>query len=238
MSKEAMTLALEALNNTYSLRGDVIEAIKALEEALAKQEGQSNFCPNCEALSRELKAIKQEQGEPDKYVMDIECTKCGAKQSGILTVNTTPQPKQEQGEPVAWRYKPVREDNPRWEYTTQHPLDMGDGYLRPSLVEYCKCIEPLYATEKPKLMLEKFREMKDLLEDTVQHEPATKEQIREAIIFKLPLYTTPQPAQKPWVGLTDEELRQIWYDDAPVEGGTYVDKLRQVEAKLKEKNNG
>jgi predicted nucleic-acid-binding Zn-ribbon protein len=34
---------------------------------------------------------KKEQGEPDKYVMDIECTKCGAKQSGILTVNTTPQ---------------------------------------------------------------------------------------------------------------------------------------------------
>jgi len=47
-------------------------------------------------------------------------------------------------------------------------------------------------------------------------------------------YTTSQ--QRTWVGLTDEELRQIWYDDAPVEGGTYVDKLRQVEAKLKEKN--
>jgi hypothetical protein len=34
---------------------------------------------------------KQEQGEPDKYVMDIECTKCGAKQSGTLTVHTPPQ---------------------------------------------------------------------------------------------------------------------------------------------------
>ena len=43
-------------------------AIKALEEALAKQEGQSNFCPNCEALSRELKAIKQEQDKPYGYV--------------------------------------------------------------------------------------------------------------------------------------------------------------------------
>ncbi len=51
----------------------------------------------------------------------------------------------------------------------------------------------------------------------------------------IPLYTT--PPQRTWVGLTDEELRQIWYDDEPVEGGTYVDKLRQVEAKLKEKNN-
>ena len=61
----------------------------------------------------------------------------------------------------------------------------------------------------------------------------------EADINGLPigtlLYTSP-PAQRTWVGLTDEELRQVWYDDAPVEGGTYIDKLRQVEAKLKEKN--
>ncbi len=48
-------------------------------------------------------------------------------------------------------------------------------------------------------------------------------------------YTSP-PAQRTWVGLTDEELRQVWYDDAPVEGGTYIDKLRQVEAKLRSKN--
>jgi hypothetical protein len=25
--------------------------------------------------------------EPDKYLMEVECTKCGAKQDGILTVN-------------------------------------------------------------------------------------------------------------------------------------------------------
>ena len=82
-------------------------------------------------------------------------------------------------EPVAWRYKPVREDNPRWEYTTQHPLDMGDGYIRPSLVEYCKYIEPLYAKKKPKLMLEKFKEMESLLDE---------------------------PPQRTWVGLTKMEL--------------------------------
>ncbi len=32
----------------------------------------------------------EKQNEPDKYAMDIECTKCGAKQSGVLTVHTTP----------------------------------------------------------------------------------------------------------------------------------------------------
>ena len=35
-----------------------------MDKQNSKQEGQSNFCPNCEALARELKAIKQEQGEP------------------------------------------------------------------------------------------------------------------------------------------------------------------------------
>jgi len=29
--------------------------------------------------------------EPDKYLMEVECTKCGAKQDGILTVNAPPQ---------------------------------------------------------------------------------------------------------------------------------------------------
>jgi len=73
MSKEAMKLALEALKADQKLieayrpkshTNRLLNAIKALEEALAKQQGQSNFCPQCEALARELKAAKQEQGKP------------------------------------------------------------------------------------------------------------------------------------------------------------------------------
>ena len=49
-----------------------------------------------------------------------------------------------------------------------------------------------------------------------------------------------QPAQKhPWVGLTDEEIKEIVgpYGDTPIKG--YTRKLfDQIEAKLKEKNNG
>lgn len=38
-------------------------------------------------------APPQPEPEPvaDKYLMEIECTKCGAKQDGILTVNAPPQ---------------------------------------------------------------------------------------------------------------------------------------------------
>lgn len=39
-----------------------------------------------------------------------------------------------------------------------------------------------------------------------------------------------------WVGFTDEDIREVWYDDAM--DGSYVQKVRQIEAKLKEKNNG
>ena len=53
----------------------------------------------------------------------------------------------------------------------------------------------------------------------------------------LPIYTAPQ--QRPWVGLTDEEIKEIVgpYGDTPIKG--YTRKLfDQIEAKLKDKNNG
>jgi hypothetical protein len=44
------------------------------------------------ALSGEAQTRSVVKDEPDQYAMDIECTKCGAKQSGVLTVHTTPPP--------------------------------------------------------------------------------------------------------------------------------------------------
>jgi len=41
--------------------------------------------------------LAQSELEPDKYLMEVECTKCGAKQDGILTVNAPPQRKEWQG---------------------------------------------------------------------------------------------------------------------------------------------
>ena len=44
-----------------------------------------------------------------------------------------------------------------------------------------------------------------------------------------PLYTT--PPQRTWVGLTDEEMKELWENK-----GWYVTMYKAVEAKLKEKN--
>jgi hypothetical protein len=54
--------------------------------------------------------------------------------------------------------------------------------------------------------------------------------------------TTPEDIEKitrPWVGLTDDEIKEIIgpWGDTPIKG--YTRKLfDQIEAKLKEKNNG
>jgi len=96
-------------------------SIEAMKQALEALEDIKDDCSGCEfewsndypLQAKAFKAIRQaiaeaEKQEPDKYVMDIECTKCGAQQSGILTVNTTPQPKQERGEPVAWQERQAK----------------------------------------------------------------------------------------------------------------------------------
>jgi len=52
-------------------------------------------------------------------------------------------------------------------------------------------------------------------------------------------YTTPPAAQRQWVGLTNDEIKEIIgpWGDTPIRG--YTRKLfDQIEAKLKEKNNG
>jgi hypothetical protein len=69
--------------------------------------------------------------------------------------------------------------------------------------------------------------------------PKTEEQFSNEEIQ--PLYTTPPAAQRPWQGLTDEEVWEA-YMESPVELDCSTDELyalsRTVEAKLKGKNYG
>jgi hypothetical protein len=83
MSKdEALRLALEALEKIsrtqYHIETPPIESLEERMRRIADQ-----------AITAS-KAALEAKVEPDKYAIDIECTKCGAKQSGVLTVHTTP----------------------------------------------------------------------------------------------------------------------------------------------------
>jgi hypothetical protein len=50
------------------------------------------------------------------------------------------------------------------------------------------------------------------------------------------LYTAPPAAQKPWVGLTEEEIEDTFQTSAGYCGGDFQCFARAIEAKLKEKN--
>jgi hypothetical protein len=54
----------------------------------------------------------------------------------------------------------------------------------------------------------------------------------EDVYHTIPLYTNPQ--QRPWVGLTDDALADIWYKGSL----DWMEFARAHEAALKEKNNG
>jgi hypothetical protein len=82
--KKALELALDVLNESWHLtpKPDYVRAaITAIEAALAQQDGQSNFCAQCEAFARELKAVKealaaQPAQEPWCMGMNRCMTKC------------------------------------------------------------------------------------------------------------------------------------------------------------------
>jgi hypothetical protein len=97
---EALRLALEALENnrrTHHYCEDTWYSCPKHEDGCANDsEGDECNCGADEAnaeIDQAITAIKaalEAKDEPDQYAMDIECTKCGAKQSGVLTVHTTP----------------------------------------------------------------------------------------------------------------------------------------------------
>jgi len=70
LTREEAQQVLDHLQDYVGLVGDPIDFIEILRTRLAQ--------PEPEPVA-------------DKYLMKVECTKCGAKQDGILTVNAPPQ---------------------------------------------------------------------------------------------------------------------------------------------------
>jgi hypothetical protein len=66
------------------------EAQQVLETIVSQYEHPPINVPIIETLRARLSAPEPEP-VADKYLMEVECTKCGAKQDGVLTVNAPPQ---------------------------------------------------------------------------------------------------------------------------------------------------
>lgn len=89
MTKDETTRLIE--DNGLTLHGDIEHFTALVEEYLyAKYLEQPEPKQSGTFSIAAIKAALEAKDEPDKYAMDIECTKCGAKQSGVLTVHTTP----------------------------------------------------------------------------------------------------------------------------------------------------
>jgi len=216
MSKETMQLALDEFKHIkqWCLRslgiGLVNEnVLAALEEALAKQE-QELALQKLHDENERLGLYKDAYGEEHKESVRLQCVVCNT----VYADGVPPQvAKQEQGEPVAIP-----------EYVRDAAIHLHEN----------GCREPLFMV---KAIVGWINNAQKALAKQEQNQPATKDQIREAIVFNLPLYTTPQPAQKPWVGLTDEDIRKT--DHHMVEGAyhySFKQGAEWAEAKLKEKN--
>ena len=78
--------ALECMNEgAFNAEIKLLRARLAQPEPPCKTGSQciGGKCPQC--------VVEEPEPVADKYLMEVECTKCGAKQDGILTVNAPPR---------------------------------------------------------------------------------------------------------------------------------------------------
>jgi hypothetical protein len=129
------------------------------------------------------------------------------------------------------KYKDIKDF---WERCNKHP-DHQNGMISYSMIErrLREEIEELrqYIEQREQSKQKPVAWMHTSIEDNViAHRPADLKKHPER-------WTALYPAPRPWVGLTDEEIKEIIgpWGDTPIKG--YTRKLfDQIEAKLKEKN--
>ena len=83
---------LDDLSPQHGRPDDVEESIETLRNKLIAPDVMINGLTEQEtAETMSVKGLAQPDPVADKYLMEIECTKCGAKQDGVLTVTAPPQ---------------------------------------------------------------------------------------------------------------------------------------------------
>jgi len=63
MEREALKLALEALEDLPRFRADIDNAITAIKEALAQPAQERNFCPRCGKRTNDIHTCTPPQGD-------------------------------------------------------------------------------------------------------------------------------------------------------------------------------
>jgi len=228
MSKkdQAMKLALEALEDARTFTGawpTGAKAITAIREALAEQPAQQ---------------------EPFGYFKaePFGWTDCAETDEGAIALYERPQPAQQQ-EPVAHCEAGPEHCPVCLAETRSLALAAAVGYIQrntPKLVseEICRALEkispPASKPEQQEPVAWRVKVETKLRDGSVD----VGYQLRNGRLseYDEPLYTSP-PANKPWVGLTLEEIDIEWGLFMSGQGSGYIpDFVHAIEARLKEKN--
>ncbi len=231
MSKEAMKLALEALKQIDEAMPFPVAKLAqaAIKEALAEQPAQIDCCANC------LRPKREHRGEacPKPYTTDWSAWDYEQPAQQVVDSNEK-----------AGAYMDAR----LWEF-----IDMAAAWPKaspdPRTWNHVVVYAPKPAQQEPVAWIIEYEvraggtnrgsSLKKF--DYVWHKCSfvseDKDGELDAITWRnrkeTPLYTSP-PAQRTWVGLTDEEVTDIWAESSPYYHED--DFARAIEAKLKEKN--
>jgi len=241
MSKEAMKQALEALYLAVRMepsdsihecpemfQGAITSLRQAIAEAEKQEQGEPVACDNCKKLEDELEPLRikselwkrdaivwksaydvevgyreQEQGEPVAWIFkpnrkllwphEIE-QKNSLELNEYVPLYFHTQPKQEQVKPVAWQWLNTAH------FRKKLPKDAEKGAWNPL---YTK--PPKQEQGEPVAWMSEENEC--IFFDADKPNPMDYD-------FWTPLYTTPQPAQKP---LTDEQIDDVIWRSHKVE---------------------
>ena len=219
MSKKAMKLALEEFKNQKAGLEEVgitdhslDELIKALEEALAKQE-QDNFPVNWAAMLHypdcwDTAAYPELRDAIHEALAWSGCSVCKQEQDGSL-INEGTKPKQEQGEPVAMQMDVIVVNLVREGINKHRARELAEHFI--------KTATPQLKQEQGEPVGTAGELFTNTALERLDFRPSTK------------IYTTPQ--QRTWVELTDEQINQAYadsYKGIPLHEG--------IVAKFKEKN--
>ena len=120
-----------------------------------------------------------------------------------------------------------------YEPAQKRPQNCGTGY--------CSCIECVMEPRNQEPVAYQYQSKDGVWRDFISqsHYEATVEDGSWPIRA---LYTSPQPAQRTWVGLTTKEIREWWASENGLEDclmaklDDFEQVARAIEAKLKEKN--
>jgi hypothetical protein len=241
---EALKLALvieEFDKNDESIPMELLKPIAATLRAIAELESQEPVCPECKAevlyecvaCSRNNYPPQRTEQEPVAWgvfegnLHDMFFSQAEAEHMALLKGSHA-------------EVRPLYTHPPQRTWVGSSDLEDSNAYLDPPVQFKCTVVDDQHPQGIP---LEQWGTAAQRKQEPPPWWPAVENILKEYGLqaidfvadFKKGLAAPAQPAQRTWVGLTPEEILDV-FDAENVYGSKWLEFSRAVENKLKEKN--